>query len=78
MSKKLISISEEQLQFAVGLTEFALRQLNLKHDESYSGVDKLLYTTWIVSAEELLETLKAKNAQNEPETLVEDIERPEA
>ena len=78
MSKTLIGFTDKQIKFAVSLSEYALKQLQKAHDESHSGVDRLLYGDWIASAEEIVEVLKANMPQNEPGTPFVSVSRPEA
>jgi len=78
MSKTLIPFSDKEIQFAVSLGEFAIKQLQKAHDESHSGVDKFLYGDWIASAEGIVEVFKANMPQNEPEMPLESVARPEA
>lgn len=78
MPKTLIGFTDEQIKFAVSLSEYALKQLQKAQEESHSGVDRLLYGDWIASAEEIVEVFKAEMPQNEPETPFVSVPRPEA
>jgi hypothetical protein len=54
MSKTLIGFTDEEIVFARSLIEFARTKLQEQHDNSHSGVDKLLINSWIISTSKLL------------------------
>jgi archaellum component FlaC len=49
----VIELTNEELQFAVSMIEFAKTKLQERHDESHSGVDQFLINSWIISTSEL-------------------------
>jgi hypothetical protein len=76
MPKTLIGFTDEELDFAISIAKYALKKLDQQHEETYSGVDRLLLSGWMVDTEDLINRLEAvKPAKPEP---VEELVAPEA
>lgn len=64
MSETLIGFTDQEIEFSKSLIEFARTKLQENHDASFSGVDQLLISSWLISTSELLTKFESRGVKH--------------